>query len=304
MFNLGYGVLQTIYTLLASLANSEMDLIKIGVDYGVTCMASAWGAFISYFVTNAVCYILITLALKKVYKQKGYKQIWQCFLPIVQIYALIRIVEGEYFWKMSKKTISIIFFISFGLYVAFKWIIDIYYFKELFGYMFAGKDLRIVNKGINILLYFGREGALTIAGVILIPILNSYFRERSNQYVWLTIGSLFSVLLMAIFILVFVNKKPRFRYNVPYGYHYGHRGYYQNSPYDNNGNYNNNDSYYQQPESPKEPFSEFNKEENQEPFTEFYTKIGNEPFNDFKDTNNQNNTNNTTNNNNEEDDLF
>ncbi len=279
MGNFSVGILQSAYSMIMILKSS------LGINDNNYAYLVAVTTVIVSVLTLVAVYLLLLFGLKKIYKQKNLSNVWQCYLPVVQFYGIIRVTEGTKFWGMSKKVISIIFFVSIGVTLACQIFIDYYYYGYILKYIFGGTislgeshlDVTTLvsesiltgasysNKDLLITFITSLEEISSIvATVFFVPILVGFFRTRTNKAWIFGFLSVLFIEAFAVLVLIVGTKKATPTMRIVFTNPYNNGGY---NPY-NNGGYNS----YQQPQNQpvKEPFSEFNNStKKQEPFGQF-----------------------------------
>ncbi|MBO4962664.1 MAG: hypothetical protein J6C97_02690 [Clostridia bacterium] len=304
------GILQAVFEFLITMLRfkENPDIVTSDIDLATLDAAIYYGSFaVVVFVVlfYALTYVLLAIAFKKGYKNKGYSGSWICFVPIAQLYCFIKLADTNKLLGMNKKLMTILFFTFTGIYVLGSAIFDIVYFKEVFSYWGGGTfDVAnheyVLSQSDTYGMCYVLLSMLEIASsVFFVGILLGFYRTRTNLSFLFTFLSIFFIDILGIFALIFVNKKAKPRIKIvynPYGNPYG-------TP-TNNANQ----------EPAKEPFGEFSKDKEdtvKEPFADFNKEPDYKETKDFasefvlpeekeqtpqEDTKNENND--------EDDDLF
>jgi len=276
MVNFQQGVLSFIYGMLYEASKKGFNIAPLAIPMAI-----------SYVIGLIIPYVLLAIALKQLYAKKRLNNGWQCFVPIVQLYAFIRVINGTRFWGMSRKTISILYFSLFGAALFMHVFCELYFFSGVLKIVFgkAGVNVNyplivdvLTDKILSgeplsarykffIFMQSFRELLTFLTSLFFVPLLLEYFKPRT-RYAWLfVVLSFLSTLFFALFVLIFINMKATPAYRVVYT-----NPNYNNT---NNNTYNNsNNSNYKE----KEPFSDFNKDQ---PFKDFNEE---KPFKDFEDS--------------------
>ena len=283
---------QTVYEMIYSLSESTKDNLTLSVG---AYRISAIVVIVFYALFYGVMYSLFSVAIYSLMKKKGLSHKWIAFIPVLQFYALIKVVNSPVFLRMNKNVFTALFLtVCSLLYVSFA-VEDIsLYFIPVSRFLFASgskayNSLNAIVVNANPLKHYGEDTAAvlgvvynvcrvvkiatTIAYVVcLYALLLNYFRYRTGAYMALAI--IFSIFLRPIYmalVFAFRNREEK-DYAVRQRYVVINPGDYTNSQSTTNS-------------TTEEPFAEFNKGE---PFADFTKKE--EPFSDFNKTEDKQNS--------------
>lgn len=208
-----------------------------------------------YLAFNVAIYLFMALGLKYIYKKRGLDKGYLVWIPMVQIYALIRSFSFSKIYGIKKNTYALIMLIVTPVYFIATAVVDIFYFApDICDFIFNGSAMLSVKElhwAVKLVDYVYYLFLLGFIGTVI-----AFFKERTpNSIIWLSILCVIFVDLFPIFVFVYRKKElvdwGRFKV-----------------VYTNYGNYEKPAS----PQKPKdEPFADFNqpKPDYSEPFAEF-----------------------------------
>ncbi len=223
-----------------------------------------------YLAFNLMLYFFMAFGLKLIYKKKGLDKTYLVWIPIVQVYALIRSFNYSKLFGIKKSAYATAMLVVSLLYYLNSIAVDIiYYSGDICRFIFKGYTEISIPKVpfgfevVDYILYM----AFTVG---LIGTVIGFFKEKSpNSAIWLSILCVLISDLFPIFVFAFRKRETVLfnRYKVVYT------------------NYGNYEKYKEQTKPKVEPFAEFNekKADYSEPFAEFGEKEDTEkPFQEEK----------------------
>ncbi len=251
--------------ILANIHSIEKQMVSQGVSFSISVKAYYAIAIISlilYLAFNVMLYLFMAFGLKHIYKKKGLDKAYLVWIPIVQVYALVRSFSYSKIFNIKKNTYATAMLVVSLIYYLNSLAIDvIYYSKDICRFIFKGStvltvpDVHLIFQVVDYISYL--IFTLGFVGTVI-----AFFKERvPNSVIWLSILCVFFVDIFPIFVFAYRKRETvQFaNYRVVYT------------------NYGNYEKPYNPQPKPKadEPFSEFNeaKPDYSEPFAEFNDDI-------------------------------
>lgn len=267
---------ETVYSVLYELLLLEKSYKNSGASFSIP----GWGYYsiaiftiLLYLGFQVMLYLFMAFGLKNIYRKKGLKTNCFIWIPILQLYALFNAYSDTKIFNMQKAKYALTFLIISLAYYLYGFILDVAYFSgDICYFLFHGNATLIPNLSINswlITLYnlLDIVFILALCGAML-----PFFRDRTKNYVILTLLCVFVPDLFPIFVFAFRKRDVLnfAQYKVIYTSQTPNYGKYERKQ----ENTDSNDKPFSD-FSDDEPFADFSnkKTDYSEPFADFATSV-------------------------------